>query len=90
MDLYRIVGLLTEEDAEVSAKLAREYADHAEVVEANRTIDTLLAPADGLGRLRLREYQRANLASTPEVDPEFLVKELRRLLVPLADDPAPS
>lgn len=95
MDLYRIVGLLTEEEAEVSARLAREYADHAEVIEANRTIDTLLAPAEGLGRLRLLEYQRANRTSTPEVDPEFLVKELQRLLarspgdspVPLATPP---
>jgi hypothetical protein len=83
MDLYRIVGLLTEEEVEASSKLAREYAEHAEIAEGNRTIDTLLASADGLGRLRLLEYQRANRASTPEVDPDFLVKELRRLLTPL-------
>lgn len=90
MDLYRIVGLLTEEEVEVSAKLAHEYADHAEIAEGNRTIDTLLAPADGLGRLRLLEYQRANRASTPEVDPDFLVKELRRLLAPSSGDPVSS
>jgi hypothetical protein len=82
MDLYRIVGLLTEEEVGVSAKLAREYADHAEITEGRQTIDKLLAPAEGLGRLRLLEYQRANRASTPEVDPDFLVNELRRLLAP--------
>lgn len=89
MDLYRIVGLLTEEEADVSARLAWEYARHEEVVEAIRTIDTLLAPADGLGRLRLLEYQRTNRDSTPEVNPDFLVEELRRLLVPPPVDAAP-
>ena len=86
MDLYRIVGLLTEDEIEVSARLARAYAADTELIEANRTIDALLAPADGLGRLRLFEYQRANRASTPEVDAELLVRELRRLLAPAAGD----
>jgi hypothetical protein len=49
--------------------------------DAMRTIDTLLAPRDGLGRLRLLEYQRANLGSIPDVDPDLLVSELRRLLL---------
>lgn len=84
MDLYRIVGLLTEEEIDVSERLAHEYAGHPEIVEATRTIDTLLAPANGLGRVRLLEYQRANRSSTPEVDPDFLVRELRRLLLPPA------
>jgi hypothetical protein len=84
MDLYRIVGLLTEEEIDVSERLAHEYAGHPEIVEATRTIDTLLAPANGLGRVRLLEYQRANRSSTPEVDPDFLVRELRRLLQPPA------
>ncbi|MFZ4572990.1 MAG: hypothetical protein ACOYN0_01250 [Phycisphaerales bacterium] len=90
MDLYRIVGLLTEEEVEGAATLARGYAGHAEVGEAIRTIDTLLAPANGLGRVRLLEYQRANRASTPEVDPEFLVRELRRLLLPPLGESQPS
>jgi len=82
MDLYRIVGLLTEEEAEVSARLARAYADHEETAAGHATIDELLAPPTGRGRLRLLEYQRANRVSTPEVDPDLLVAELRRLLTP--------
>jgi hypothetical protein len=88
MDLYRVVGMLTEEEAAISEALARQFAGHAEVVEALRTIDTLLAPRDGLGRLRLMEYQRANRTSIPEVDPEFLVRELRRLVTAAPNSPA--
>jgi hypothetical protein len=84
MDLYRIIGMLTEEEIEVSATLAREYADHPEIAKAKRTIDSLLTPANGLGRLRLMEYQRAHRDSIPEVNGELLVRELRRLLVPVA------
>jgi hypothetical protein len=90
MDLYRIVGLLTEEEAEASAILARAYAGDPEIAEASRTIDTLLTPANGLGRLRLLEYQRANRDSTPEVSPDFLVEELRRLIVPPPVDAVPA
>jgi len=86
MDLYRIVGLLTEEEIEASARLARQYAGHEEIAEAKRTIDSLLAPANGLGRLRLLEYQRANRDFVPEVDGELLVRELGRLLAPVANE----
>ena len=87
MDLYRIVGLLTEEESGASARLAREYESHVEIADANRTIDRLLAPTDGLGRIRLLEYQRTSRASMPEVNPDFLVAELRRLLAPPRVDP---
>ena len=90
MDLYRIVGLLTEEEADFSARLALEYEGHFEIGEANRAIDKLLAPRDGLGRLRLLEYQRMNRDSVPEVDPDFLVEELRRLLSPRENGSAPA
>lgn len=86
MDLYRIVGLLTEDDIAVSTQLARAFASHPEIRAANQTIDTLLAPNDGLGRLRLLEYQRINRSSIPTVDPDFLLTELRRLLSPPPDD----
>jgi hypothetical protein len=86
MDLYRIVGLLTEEEIEVSARLARQYADHPELAEADRTISTLLAPVTGRGRIRLLEQQRANRAAMPEVDPDFLVREVRSLLTPPTRD----
>jgi hypothetical protein len=88
IDLYRIVGLLTEEEAAVSERLACEHAGHAEIASARRTVDLLLAPPDGIGRLRLLEHQRMHRTSTPEVDPDLLVRELRRLLVPTSIDHA--
>jgi hypothetical protein len=84
MDLYRIVGMLTEEDEAASVPLAIEFADSDVVVEALRTIKVLLAPNHGKGRIRLIEYQRMNASSVPEVDADFLVTELYRLLVPPA------
>lgn len=90
IDLYRIVGLLTEEEVEVSERLAREHAGHAEIGSAMRTVDLLLAPSDGIGRVRLLEHQRMHRASMPAVDPDLLVRELRRLLVPPPVDSAPA
>lgn len=82
MDLYRIVGLLTQEEEDASAAIARQYVDAPELAAAMATIDALLAPPQGLGRIRLLEYQRANRDSIPAVDPDLLVSELRRLLTP--------
>lgn len=80
MDLYRIVGLLTEEEERASVELARGFAGHPMVAEGMKTVDSLLAPKDGIGRLRLLEYERLNRSAVPEVDPDLLVDELRRLL----------
>ena len=63
-------------------RICRGFAGHPEVAEAMSTIETLLAPRGGIGRLRLLEYQGLNIASTPPVDPDLLVDELKRLLTP--------
>lgn len=47
-------------------------------------IDRLLAPKDGLGRIRLLEYQRDSGAPILGLDPDFLVRELHALLEPSA------
>ncbi len=80
MDLYRIVGMITQEEEAICAEMAKSYAGDPQIDEAMRTIDSLLEPASGLGRLRLIEYQRASQGAVPEVDPDLLVSELRRLL----------
>ena len=90
MDLYRIVAMLTEEEIEASSRLARAHAACTELSQAARTIDTLLATPDGLGRIRLMEYRRANRTSAPDVDPDFLVRELRALLSPPTTAPSPA
>jgi hypothetical protein len=80
MDLYRIVGLLTEQEDKITNLIANEHIHSPVVVEARRTIDTLLAPSDGRGRIRLLEYQRMNRDTVPEIDADLLVRELHRLL----------
>jgi len=80
MDLYRIAGLLTEEDEGICMAIAQEYKSDPKIVECRGIIEELFVPSDGLGRIRLLEYQRANPRTTPEVDPDWLVDELKRLL----------
>lgn len=80
MDLYRIAGMLTEEDEAVCIKIAQDHKSDPKIVECRGIIEELLVPNDGLGRIRLLEYQRANRRKTPEVDPDWLVNELQRLL----------
>lgn len=76
LDLYRIVGMLTEEEAMIGERLAAAHADQPAVTLALRTIDELLAPRTGLGRLRLREHPQC----PPDADLDWMVSELRRLL----------
>lgn len=80
MDLYRIAGMLTEEDEAICVTIAQEHKSHPKIVECRGIIEDLFVPRDGLGRIRLLEYQRANQRTTPEVDPDWLVDELQRLL----------
>lgn len=62
--------------------LACACADHDAGAAGRKAIDERLAPPVGCGRLRLLVYQRLKWGSTPKIDPEFLITELRRLLTP--------
>lgn len=56
LDIYRIVGLLTEaEDADVRT-LSTEFAEHPTVIDARQVAATHFISADGIGRLRIREH----------------------------------
>lgn len=78
LDLFRIVGMLTEEEERIAANLAAEFSQHPKRVEAIGIVDTHLAPHDGPGRILLRE--NPTLPSAADVD-RFVV-EIRRLLTP--------
>lgn len=80
MDLYRMIGLLTREEDEATAVLAGQFSDHPKVREAAQIIEDLFVPTNGVGRLRLLEYQRNNPGQMRRVDPDLLVGELRRFL----------
>lgn len=62
LDIYRIVGLLTEaEDADVRA-LSAEFSEHPTVIEARQVAATHFISSDGIGRLRIREHPLYNAA----------------------------
>ena len=76
LDIYRIVGLLTEaEDADVRA-LSTEFAEHPTVIDARQVASTHFISSDGIGRLRIREHP---LYST-RLDLDRFSKELHQLL----------
>ncbi|MEY2725147.1 MAG: hypothetical protein RLZZ458_1014 [Planctomycetota bacterium] len=56
IDIYRIVGLLTEaEDVHVRA-LSTEFAEHPTVIDARQVASTHFISSDGIGRLRIQEH----------------------------------
>ena len=77
LDLYRIMAMLTEAEDTAASELGARHADSPVVVEATRVIDDLIAPAHGLGRIRLREHPLC----PEDADPDWLANELRRLIL---------
>ncbi len=76
LDMYRIVGLLTEtEDADVRA-LSKEFAEHPTVIVARQIASTQFISPDGIGRLRIREHPLYNT----RLDLDRFSKELHHLL----------
>lgn len=56
IDIYRIVGLLTEaEDVDVRA-LGTEFSEHPAVIDARQIASTHFISPDGIGRLRIKEH----------------------------------
>jgi hypothetical protein len=76
LDIYRIVGLLTEdEDADVRSLIA-EFAEHPVVIDARQIAATHFISPDGIGRLRIREHPLYSTA----LDLDRLAGELAQLL----------
>ncbi|MCB9644652.1 MAG: hypothetical protein H6728_16380 [Myxococcales bacterium] len=55
-DLYRIVGMMSEEDYESTKKRFSDLAEHEVVEECLRIVGDLFSNADSLGVLRIREH----------------------------------
>lgn len=75
LDIYRIVGLLTEEEDGHVRQLHAEFADHPTVVEARNVAMTHFVAPDGIGRLRIQEHQLYSAA----VNLDRLATELEQL-----------
>lgn len=79
VDLYRIVAMLTEEDAHLSQECAREHRNDDTMRWARGAVEELFGTRDGLGRLRLLEGLRSTAGFT-HADADLLHEELHRLL----------
>lgn len=76
LDVYRIVGLLTQdEDADVRS-LSAEFVEHPVVIDAREIAATHFISPDGIGRLRIREHPLNSTA----LDLDRLAGELAKLL----------
>lgn len=76
LDIYRIIGLLTQdEDADVRS-LSAEFAEHPVVIDARQIAATHFVSTDGIGRLRIREHP----LSSASLDLDRLAQELKQLL----------
>jgi hypothetical protein len=76
LDIYRIVGLLTQdEDANVRS-LSAEFAQHPVVINAREIAATHFIAPDAIGRLRIREHP----LYSPALNLDRLASELSQLL----------
>jgi hypothetical protein len=76
LDVYRINGMLTQEEDDAVRRLSQEYASHPVVVDAREIAAAHFVARDGVGRLRVREH--ALYQASFQLD-RFAV-ELERLL----------
>ena len=56
LDIYRIIGLLTQDEDAAVRMLSEEFASHEVVIDAREVAVTHFVDKDGVGRLRIREH----------------------------------
>lgn len=56
LDIYRIVGLLTEDEDAAVRKLVGEFGEHPIVADVRQIATNHFISVDGIGRLRIREH----------------------------------
>lgn len=76
LDIYRIVGLLTEDEDTDVRNLNVEFAQHQVVIDARQIASTHFISTDGIGRLRIREHP----LYSPKFNLDRLADELQELL----------
>lgn len=76
LDIYRIVGLLTQDEDAAVRKLSEEFSSHPVVIDAREVAATHFLDEDGVGRLRIREHSLYQ----ESFDLGRFAEELQRLL----------
>lgn len=75
LDIYRIVGLLTEDEDQHVRELNAELVEHPTVIEARKVAMAHFVEPNGFGRLRIKEHR----LYTSAVDLDRLANELEQL-----------
>lgn len=75
LDIYRIVGLLTEDEDHYVRELNAELVEHPTVIEARQVAMAHFVEPSGFGRLRIKEHR----LYTNAVDLDRLANELEHL-----------
>lgn len=76
LDLYRIAAMLTEGESDAAGELALAHKGHPIIASGVRVLAELFQPANGLGRIRLREHPLC----PRDADVDWMVGELRHIL----------
>lgn len=78
MDMYRIIGLITEEEDEVVRNLAATHREDLKVLRACEIVAEFFAHPDRLGVLRMREHQ----LFLPSMNIEEFIADLAAIFPP--------
>lgn len=79
-DIYGSVAMLTEAEWSESSRLAREYEEAVEVIEARKIVDEMFAGREAIGALRLREHARSAGYELSRERLDFFIGSLQELL----------
>jgi hypothetical protein len=79
-DVYRIVGMMTENEWNESLDLRDRYSGEPKIKEAAEIAGDLFASLDAVGVLRVRQHARATNFSIPPENLVALIEDLRELL----------
>jgi len=79
-DIYRIVGMMTENEWNQAIDLRSSYRAAPKIKEAGKIAGELFANLESIGVLRVRQHARATRFSIPPENLAALIEDLRELL----------
>lgn len=79
-DIYRIVGMMTEQHWHEALELKARYRDQPKIKEAGEIAGELFINLESIGVLRVRQHARATGFSIPPENIPALIEDLRELL----------
>ncbi|MCW5765170.1 MAG: hypothetical protein KIT68_04255 [Phycisphaeraceae bacterium] len=78
LDIYRIIGLITEDEDQTVRNMAAKHKIHPKVLEARAVVAEHFCHTNAIGLLRMKEHQLGG-----SLDPAKVISELSELLPPV-------